>query len=265
MGMGQHTESAGKRRRTRTVWLVPAAIIVMALATTVGALAADRFGDVAAGHPHEDGIGFVVDAGVTAGCGDGSDYCPSDEVTRDQMATFLHRLSGNAPNVTPSVDAATVQGLGPDDLAGETGPEGPQGETGPEGPQGETGPEGPQGETGPEGPQGPAGEPATALFAVVEVEGFEEDEQEILRGSGAEDARAGYIFIGLEQVLVGVSVEFDQDVSECAYQATLDTGGSASQITVSQHSQFGTDAVVVATRDDEGDHVPQDFHLTVTC
>lgn len=36
-------------------------------------------------------IEAVVSRGITAGCGDGSTFCPSDELTRAQMATFLAR------------------------------------------------------------------------------------------------------------------------------------------------------------------------------
>lgn len=93
------------------------AAVAAAIATVAAMAASDQFGDVAPGHPHEDGIGFAVDSGVTVGCGDGSDYCPGDPVTRAQMATFLHRLSGHA-DADPSVDAATVEGLGPDELSG---------------------------------------------------------------------------------------------------------------------------------------------------
>lgn len=53
------------------------------------------------------------------------------------MATFLHRASGNAPGVAPSVNAWTVRGMTPDDLRGQTGPAGPVGPAGPAGPEGE--------------------------------------------------------------------------------------------------------------------------------
>jgi hypothetical protein len=146
----------------RSLGLVVAIAGAVVMAAAVAAVAADRFGDVAAGHPHGDGIGFAVESGVTAGCGDGSNYCPNDPVTRAQMGTFLHRLSGHAAGVAPSVDAATVQGRTAADLEGEQGPEGPAGPTGP------AGPAGPQ---GPEGPEGPAGEDAATLWAVVEEDG----------------------------------------------------------------------------------------------
>jgi hypothetical protein len=142
MGQRANREGVGLMERLtyafsrRAAMMVVAATVIAMLAGTVGALAANRFGDVPANHPHAPGIGFVADAGVTAGCGDGSNYCPGDPVTRAQMGTFMHRLAGHAPGVAPSVDAATVQGFGPEDLQGEQGPRGP------EGPQGEPGRDG---------------------------------------------------------------------------------------------------------------------------
>lgn len=93
---------------------LPAAVIGGAalMITTAGAALAGHssFRDGPFG-VHENGIHFVADAGVTTGCGDGSRYCPGDPVSRGQMATFMHRLSGNAESVPPSVNAATLDGL----------------------------------------------------------------------------------------------------------------------------------------------------------
>jgi len=53
---------------------------------------ATTFDDVAAGSTHAASIAAVADAGITQGCtADGNRYCPSDPVTRAQMASFLHR------------------------------------------------------------------------------------------------------------------------------------------------------------------------------
>ncbi len=51
------------------------------------------------GNIHEQAINNVAAAGITSGCG-GTNYCPSGEVTRGQMATFLNRPL-NIPN-TPN-------------------------------------------------------------------------------------------------------------------------------------------------------------------
>jgi hypothetical protein len=129
--MTEHKILPGRRARAVVVTAALAAVVVVA--ASVGALAANRFGDVSSGHTHAAGIGWVADAGITLGCGDGSDYCPNDEVSRDQMATFMHRLSGNAPGTAPSVNAATVQGKTARDLQGQRGPAGPKGEPGEDG------------------------------------------------------------------------------------------------------------------------------------
>lgn len=153
--MSHKCDSSRRARPSRLLWTIVIACGVM-LAGAAGALAADRFGDNIS-HAHRAGVGWVADAGITLGCGDGSNYCPDEPVTRDQMATFMHRLAGHADNTPPSVDAATVEGHTADDLAGVPGPAGPPGPTGPQGPAGPTGSSGPAGSVGPQGPAGPVG------------------------------------------------------------------------------------------------------------
>jgi hypothetical protein len=68
--------------------LVFGALAVVAVAAP--ASAADRFDDVTANSVHAGPIGEVADAGITAGCAIGR-FCPRDEVTREQMASFLAR------------------------------------------------------------------------------------------------------------------------------------------------------------------------------
>jgi hypothetical protein len=45
----------------------------------------------AVGHPFENDIWWLQDAGLTTGCGVEWSYCPDDAVTREQMASFLVR------------------------------------------------------------------------------------------------------------------------------------------------------------------------------
>lgn len=105
-----HVGSAHRRPPRRGWHILLGAVLGAVLVLPSAVLAADRFGDTVPS-VHRDGVGFVADTGVTAGCGDGSDYCPDEPVTRAQMATFMHRLAGHADGVDPSVDAATVQGI----------------------------------------------------------------------------------------------------------------------------------------------------------
>ena len=54
---------------------------------------APRFDDVAPDHPFSGEVLGLSDLGITSGCTANS-YCPSDEVTREQMAAFLVRALG---------------------------------------------------------------------------------------------------------------------------------------------------------------------------
>jgi len=51
------------------------------------------FGDVDSSHWAAAWIEQLAAEGITAGCG-GGNYCPNNEVTRDQMAVFLVRTFG---------------------------------------------------------------------------------------------------------------------------------------------------------------------------
>ena len=91
-----------------------AAIIVLALIMVIPGVAGAThvFLDVGDEGTHAEGIEWMADAGVSVGCGDGTNYCPDDDVSRAQMGTFMYRLSGNDPATDPSVNAATLEGYG---------------------------------------------------------------------------------------------------------------------------------------------------------
>ena len=108
-------QSAG--RWSRRAKFVVGAAVAAAVAVPVAAGAVPGFDDVPDDHPHNDGIQWLVDNGITLGC-DADSFCPSDSVTRAQMGSFFHRLSGHAPGVAPSVDADTVDGLHASELGG---------------------------------------------------------------------------------------------------------------------------------------------------
>ena len=55
---------------------------------------APRFVDVASDAWYEGHVARLVAWGITAGCGDGSGFCPNSNTTRAQMATFLARALG---------------------------------------------------------------------------------------------------------------------------------------------------------------------------
>ncbi len=92
-----------------------AVFVTAILAFPLGALAAHQFSDVPDSHPFHYDIDAVADANVTGGCGGGK-YCPSSFVTRGQMAAFMNRLGALAPDKTPVVNAAEVDGINSVDL-----------------------------------------------------------------------------------------------------------------------------------------------------
>lgn len=98
----------------RGAFLIALAIVLVVPLT---AYAGSLFDDVDDTSTHFDGIEFMKDSGVTAGCGDGTTFCPDDPVNRAQMATFMYRLSGNDPATDPSVNAATLDGFEASDFA----------------------------------------------------------------------------------------------------------------------------------------------------
>jgi hypothetical protein len=67
----------------------------LARAFTLGEPTGDFFTDDESS-PHEHDINRVATAGITLGCGGGR-YCPTELVTREQMASFLARALGLPP------------------------------------------------------------------------------------------------------------------------------------------------------------------------
>jgi hypothetical protein len=91
-------------RRTR--WVVLGAAGALVLALPVAGLADHYFDDVDDDNPHAEGIEFVAEYGITRGCDPaGTRFCPTDRLTRQQMATFLFRSSGLDPDIGPVFDA----------------------------------------------------------------------------------------------------------------------------------------------------------------
>jgi hypothetical protein len=69
--------------------------VLLVAGIPVGALASDRFADVPTSSIFHDAINAIAGAGITLGCGT-PNYCPSANVTREQMAAFLHRGFGRS-------------------------------------------------------------------------------------------------------------------------------------------------------------------------
>ena len=80
------------------------------------------FSDVREGAWYGPDVARLAHSGITKGCGDGTVFCPEQDTTRAQMATFLHRALTRADN--PSSDDGSVGPAEPDELADTL--EGPQ-------------------------------------------------------------------------------------------------------------------------------------------
>ena len=82
-----------------TVLTVLTVVLAGGIAVALSPLGSDRFTDVPEGHYADEAIGWAVDEGITAGCGD-DEFCPDQPVTRAQIVTFLHRYDQGATTTT---------------------------------------------------------------------------------------------------------------------------------------------------------------------
>ena len=88
--------------------LLPLALVALLLALTpLGLLAANPFTDLTGG-VHDPNIDLIYNAGITTGCVPNKQYCPTDTVTRQEMASFLARTAGLGAN-PPVANAKTAQ------------------------------------------------------------------------------------------------------------------------------------------------------------
>lgn len=119
--MANHTPYARVRRTLPRLVVVAALIAVTAIPVSV--VASHQFTDVPDTDIFHDDIAAIRDAGVTQGCNPPANdkYCPEDSVTRGQMAAFMNRLGALAPNKTPVVNAAKLDGHLPDDFVRNVG------------------------------------------------------------------------------------------------------------------------------------------------
>ena len=94
----------------RRLPFVAAVMAAAAIAAPLGVLASHQFSDVPNANIYHADIAALAGSGVTTGCGGGK-YCPSDYVTREQMAAFMNRLGALGPGKTPVVNADEVDGI----------------------------------------------------------------------------------------------------------------------------------------------------------
>jgi len=124
-----HTRRPRSQRRR---WLLLLPLMVLLALVPLSIRAAGSFNDLTGG-VHDANIQAIYDAGITTGCVPNASYCPTDNVTREQMASFLARTAGlgtnppvanaktaqtaaNATNATNAANASTVGGYAPNAL-----------------------------------------------------------------------------------------------------------------------------------------------------
>ncbi|MCP4305338.1 MAG: S-layer homology domain-containing protein [bacterium] len=98
----EHTISVSRR----TVRLALAFAVVLAVLAPIAVVAAGGTFIDDDTSIFEDDIEWLVANGVTSGCG-ADTYCPEDNVTRGQMAAFMHRLATNKVVDAATADSAT--------------------------------------------------------------------------------------------------------------------------------------------------------------
>lgn len=102
-------QSRQRRRQARRgrSWLAGAVLASFLALVPLGLLAANPFNDLTGG-VHDANIDAIYNAGITTGCVPNVAYCPTDFVTREQMASFLARTAGLGSN-PPVANALTAQ------------------------------------------------------------------------------------------------------------------------------------------------------------
>ena len=109
------------RERPRWARLTVAGLIAAGVIAVPMALASDIFTDVSDANPFHDDIGAVFRAGITSGktCvppGTPPTYCPTEGITREAMAAFVHRgfgrvdgdLQGNFALTPAAIDVGVL-------------------------------------------------------------------------------------------------------------------------------------------------------------
>ena len=89
----RYNDKHGTRRLIKilAVFVTATAVASSAIVGTVAAQTSQLFGDVPRGHYAYEAIEWAVENGITVGCGDGTNFCPTKTLNRAQMVTFLKR------------------------------------------------------------------------------------------------------------------------------------------------------------------------------
>lgn len=106
--------SEQRPRRMRRVSLMTVVALVLTTVVSTAAIAAHVFTDVPDSNQFHSSIAWLADNDVTLGCNppDNDQFCPGDDVSREQMAAFMRRLAQTSgtvgDQVTDSSDQITI-------------------------------------------------------------------------------------------------------------------------------------------------------------
>ncbi len=103
----RHTAAPRPRRRFPRRFLPLALVALLVVLTPLATFAANPFNDLTGG-VHDPNIDLIYNAGITKGCVPNVSYCPTANVTREEMASFLARTAGLGTN-PPVANAKTAQ------------------------------------------------------------------------------------------------------------------------------------------------------------
>jgi len=87
--------------RTPRWKIVVVAALTLVLGIPITVIAAHAFDDVPDSNTFHDAIGWLAENEITLGCNPpaNTEFCPADNVTRQQMAGFMRRLAETSGNV----------------------------------------------------------------------------------------------------------------------------------------------------------------------
>ncbi len=94
---------------------LPLAVTLALACSSAVAQDCDNFTDVPASSPFCPDVTWIAQRDITKGCG-GSQFCPNENVTRLQMAAFMHRLGENPAFVNGGNAFAEPAALGTNDF-----------------------------------------------------------------------------------------------------------------------------------------------------
>jgi hypothetical protein len=112
-----------KPRKARRLSITTVVVLVLTTAVSTAVIAAHNFTDVPDTNTFHEDIEWLAENRVTIGCNppENTEFCPEENVTREQMSAFMRRLAGTfgtaGTQVTDTSDPVTVDGTAYTELA----------------------------------------------------------------------------------------------------------------------------------------------------